>query len=137
MRRRDVLRANPYTLKNGVAAPHTILAVHPLENLTPPPVPRVNEKTIGLCQYGGAQEFMIPSKSGANGVTNSTEDAVDIWIDLLLRILGHGMFQGGRVGFFVKMEFHFSVVLEKRGEVDRQVSNNREVGKRFDENGFS
>lgn len=137
MSRRDVLGTNPYTLKNGVAAPQAILGIHPFEDLPRPLVPRVNEKTIGLCQYGGPQEFMIPSKSGANAVTDSTEDAVDIRIDLLLCILGHGMFQGGWVGFLVEIEFHSSIVFEKSGEVDHQVSNDREVGERLDENGLS
>jgi hypothetical protein len=134
---RDLFGAIPHTLKNGVATPHTIVAIHGLENLFNPPVSGISEKAIGFGQYGRPQELRIPAKGRTDSVADSTEDAVDVWIDLLPFILTHYVFQRRWDRYSVKIEFHFPKVIEKRGMINDEVSNGREVGEGFDENGFS
>jgi hypothetical protein len=46
------------------------------------------------------------------------------------------MFQGGRLGGFVKMELHLPIVIEKGGEIDNEVPNEWKVRERFDEDRF-
>jgi hypothetical protein len=134
---RHLFWTNPLALKDGIATPHTTLAIHGLKDLFTPPVSRISEKTINLGQYGRPQELRIPSKSRACPITDSAEYAVDVWVDLLAFILIHYILQRGWNGFSVKMECNFPIMVEKRGQVDDEVSNDREVGEGFDENGFS
>ena len=133
---RDLFGANPHALKDGIATPHTTLAIHGLKDLFAPSVSGISEETINLSQYCRPQELRIPSESRACSITDSAEYAVDVWVDLLSLILIHYILQGGWDGFSVKMECHFPIMVEKRGQVDDEVSNDREVGEGFDENGF-
>lgn len=137
MSRRNFFGTNRDASKDGIATPHTTLTINGLEYLFKPPVSGIGEETVNLGQYGRSRELSIPSKSRACSIADSAEDAVDVWVDLLPLILIHYVLQGGWYGFSLKEEFDLPVVVEERGEIDDEVSNDREVGEGFNENGFS
>ncbi len=134
---RHLFWANPRALKDGIATPHTTLAIHGLEDLFTPPVSGISEKTINLGKDGGPEELNISFKSGTRAIAYSAEDAVNVWVDFPPLILVHYILSGGSEGFFLKTEFHCPVVVEEGGKIDDEVSNDREVGEGFDEIGFS
>jgi hypothetical protein len=134
---RDLFGTNPHALKDGIATPHATLAIYGLEDLFKSPVSGISEETINLGQYGRPHELGVPSKSGACSIADSAEDTVNVWVDFLPLILIHYVLQEGWHGFSVKTEFHVPAVVEERGEIDDEVSNDREVGEGFDESCFS
>ncbi len=94
MGRRDLFGTNPHALKDGIATPHTTLAIYGLEDLFKPPVSGISKETINLGQYGRPHELGVPSKSRACSIADPAEDAVNVWINLLSLILIHYVLPG-------------------------------------------
>ncbi len=128
---------NRDAFEDGIAPPHTTLSIHGPEDLFKPPFPGISEKSVSLSQHGWAHKLRVTSKGGAPSVADSAEDAVNVWVNFAPLILVHYILSGGSEGFSLKTELHFPVKVEERGEIDDEVSNEREVGEGFNENGFS
>jgi hypothetical protein len=76
-------------------------------------------------------------KSRAGAKADSTKDALDIRINLLSFTLFYGVFRLGRNRFSMKEGFYFSIVVEKSGHIDDEVSSHGEKRKRSNKGGFS
>lgn len=89
---RDLFRTDIHTVKDGLAAPHTLLVIHRYKDFFIPSIPRVNQKTISLGQHGRPQEFGILFKGRAGSEADAAEDAVDVRIDLPTLLFFHQIF---------------------------------------------
>ena len=92
---RDLLEAGLDAIKNGLAAPHPALAVDGPEDLFIPVIPGIDEKAVGLGQHGRPQELRIQFETRADPKADSTENAVDIGVDLSPFLLIHRVFEVG------------------------------------------
>jgi hypothetical protein len=130
---RDLLRAYLHTIKDGLAAPDTPLAVYGLEDFFVPLIPGIDQKTISLSQHGRPQELRIQLECRAGPEADPAENAIDIRVDLLPFVLWHNIFRLRWNGFSVKIRFYGPVVAEKHGHVDDKIPDDGEVGKGFNQ----
>jgi hypothetical protein len=78
--------------------------------------------------------FSLESRTDSKA--DSAEDALDIGIDLFPLGLIHPVFQSRGNRLSVKIGVYFSVMFKKGGHIDDEIPDDREIGERFNLNGF-
>ena len=129
---RDLLGASADTVKNGIAAPDTGLAIDAHQDFFRSRIPWIDQKSIGLRQHGRAQVSRISFEGRAYSNADSAEDTVDIGIDFLPFLLTHAMFLTGWDGFSVEKGFYLAIVFEETRHIDDEVTKDRKVGEGID-----
>ncbi len=81
--RRNLFWTDLYALKDGIATPYPLLTIQIVEDFLNSTIPGISEKAISFCQHSGAQELRIPYESRASSKADSTEDALNVGINLL------------------------------------------------------
>ncbi len=133
----DLFGTNLHAIEDRFAAPHTSLTVDGLQNGSLSLIPGVGEESVGLGKHRRPQKLGIHFKSGAVSKADAAEDAIGIGINLLPLLLRHGRFAIGRNGLGMKVGINLSIVIEEDLHIDNEIPDDREKGKRFNEDRFS
>lgn len=132
---RNLLRANAHTIEDRFAGPDPSWTVHLFNHLLPSLVPWVEKESVGFRQHGGSEKLSVEFEGRTAPETDSTKDAVDVWINLLPLFLVHQGFPGGRELLRMEERLDLSVAGKERRHIDDEVSDHRETGEGFDEDG--
>jgi hypothetical protein len=78
----------------------------------------------------------MPFEGRTNAKTDPAKDAVNIRIYFFTFFFFHPVFLVGWDRFPVEIRFYFGIVFEEGRHIDNEVTNHREIGKRFNESRF-